>query len=48
MNHSKKNYTLTENFAQARSYAAETASKEALSKLDKLAEDYEERHNINR
>ena len=44
----KKNFTLAENFAQGRTYAAETASPEALSILDKLAEDYEERHNINK
>jgi hypothetical protein len=44
----KKKFTLAENFAQGRTYAAETASSEALSILDKLAEDYEERHNINR
>jgi hypothetical protein len=44
----KKNLTLAENFAVGRAYAAETASPEALSILDKLAEDYEERHNINK
>ena len=44
----KKKFTLAENFAQGRAYAAETASPEALSILDKLAEDYEERHNINK
>lgn len=42
----KKFFTLAENFAQGRAYAAETASPEAISILDKLAEDYEERHNI--
>ena len=42
----KKKFTLAENFAQGRAYAAETASPEAISILDKLAEDYEERHNI--
>ena len=44
----KENFTLAENFDQGRAYAAETASPEALSILDKLAEDYEERHNINK
>lgn len=44
----KKKFTLAENFAQGRAYAAETASPEAISILDKLAEDYEERHNINK
>ena len=44
----KENFTLAENFNQGRAYAAETASPEALSILDKLAEDYEERHNINK
>jgi hypothetical protein len=39
-------FILAENFAQGRAYAAETASPEAISILDKLAEDYEERHNI--
>ena len=42
----KKFFTLAENFAQGRAYAAETANPEALSLLDKLAEDYEKRHNI--
>jgi hypothetical protein len=44
----KKNFTLSENFAQGRAYAEETASPEALSILDKLARDYEERHGINK
>jgi hypothetical protein len=44
----KKTFTLAENFSQGRAYAAETASPESLSILDKLAEDYEERHNINK
>ena len=43
---SKIKFTLSENFSQGRAYAAETASLEALSILDKLAEDYEKRHNI--
>jgi len=43
---SKRKFTLSENFSQGRAYAAETASLEALSILDKLAEDYEKRHNI--
>ena len=44
----KKNFTLAENFTQGRAYAAETASPEALFMLDKLTEDYEERHNISK
>ena len=44
----KKKFTLAENFAQGRAYAEKTASPEALFILDKLAEDYEERHNINK
>ena len=44
----KKILTLTENFAEGRAYAAETASPEALSILDKLAEDYEKRYDINK
>tara|TARA_E500000178_G_scaffold341319_1_gene385116 strand:- start:780 stop:1853 length:1074 start_codon:yes stop_codon:yes gene_type:complete len=43
----KKKFTLAKNFAQGRAYAAETASPEALSILDKLAKDYEERHDLN-
>ena len=44
----KKKITLAENFAQGRTYAAETASVEALNTLDKLAEDYEARYDINK
>jgi len=44
--HTKKNLTLAENFAQGRAFAEETASSEALSILDELSKDYEERHNI--
>lgn len=43
---SNRKFTLSENFSQGRAYAAETASLESLSILDKLAEDYEKRHNI--
>ena len=42
----KKKLTLSENFEQGRAFAAETAGLEALSIIDKLAEDYEIRHNI--
>ena len=38
---------ISETFSQGRSFAAKSASSKVLSILDKLAEDYEERHNIN-
>jgi len=44
----KKNFTLAENFAEGRAYAAETVSPEVLNILDKLANDYEKRHKINK
>ena len=44
----KKFSTLDENFAEGRAFAAETASPEALSILDKLSKDYEKRHNIDK
>ena len=44
--HPKENFTLAENFALGRAFAEETASPEALSILDELSKDYEERHNI--
>ena len=44
----KKFFNLAENFAEGRAFAAETASPEALSILDKLSKDYEERYNINK
>ena len=47
-NELKEKSSLAEIFSQGRLYAAQSASSEALSMLDKLAQDYEERHNINK
>ena len=44
----KKNLKLSDIFSLGRAYAAKTASQEGLKLLDKLAEDYEVRHNINK
>ena len=44
----KKNSTLAESFAEGRAYAAESASVESLNTLDKLAEHYEARYDINK
>ncbi len=44
----KKNYNLIDSFAHGRAYVKQNSSLESLTMLDKLANDYEERHNINK
>lgn len=44
----KKNYNLIDSFAHGRAYVKQNSSVESLTMLDKLANDYEERHNINK
>lgn len=43
-----KNLNLIESFAHGRTYVAENSSVETLTKLDKLANEYEKRHTINK
>ena len=38
--------SLVENFDEARDFVKKTASSEALTVLEKLAEDYQARHNL--